>query len=190
MPRISAEQRRCDLVSAGVDLLVTEGPAALTARRIADRAGAPLGTVHYAFRDMDELHQLAAAELLGRVNAAMGGVRTDAGLAQAIDDILRAWWHWVRGSESSALAFAETLVALIRSGTAADTFTHAHTLVLDLLAQAQRQDAQSSRTPLPQLANLILIAADGLGLVHLARGSARATPRDLAAMIRALQSLV
>ncbi|MGQ0845406.1 MAG: TetR/AcrR family transcriptional regulator [Sporichthyaceae bacterium] len=190
MPRVSAEQRRLDFVAVALDLLVEEGPAAITARRIADRAGASLGTVHYAFRDMDELHQLAAAELLGRVNVALAAVRTDAGVAVAVEDVLTAWWRWVRGSEGAALAFAETLVALIRSGNSAGTSGAAHSLVLELLRRAAEHDTEPSRIPLPQLANLILMAADGLGLVHLARGDSRQTARDLKAMIAALQSLV
>lgn len=190
MPRVSTQQRRRDLVAAALDLLVEEGAAALTARRIAERAGAPLGTVHYAFRDLDELHQLAAAELLNQVNTALAGVRTEAGVRVAVEDLLTAWWRWVRESEGAALAFAETLVALIRSGTAAATWAAAHALVLALLARAAEHDAQPSRIPLPQLANLVLMTADGLGLVHLARGEARQTPRDLKAMITALQSLI
>lgn len=190
MPRVSAEQRRLDLVTAAVALLVEEGPAALTARRIADRAGAPLGTVHYAFRDMAELHQLAAAELLGRVDVALAGVRTEAGVKVALDDILTGWWRWVRGQEAVALAFAETLVALLRTGTAGATFQAAHRLVLGLLREAEGHDPCPSRIPLPALADLVLVTADGLGLVHLARGDARRTPRDVRAMIAALQSLV
>ncbi len=177
-------------MAAALDLLVEAGPTALTARRIADRAGAALGTVHYAFRDMGELHRLAAVELLNQVNEALTAVRTDAGVRVAVEDILTAWWRWVRESDRSALAFAETLVTLIRSGDSAGTWGAAHALVLDLLTAAAAHDPQPPRIPLPQLANLLLITADGLGLVHLARGDARATPRDLKAMIGALQSLV
>jgi AcrR family transcriptional regulator len=190
MARVSAEQRRRDLAAAALDLLVAEGPSAVTARRIADGAGAPLGTVHYAFRDMDELNQVVAADLLAAVNQAFGAVRTQAGLRVALEDLLTAWTRWLREFDGMALAYGETLLALVRSGGSPANYTAAHALILELLTQAAQHDAEPPRIALPQLAHLVLITADGLGIVHLVRGDARQTARDLKAMVSALQTLL
>jgi AcrR family transcriptional regulator len=190
MPRVSAEQRRQDLVAAALDLLVNEGPAAVTARRIAEQAGASLGTVHYAFRDMDELNQIVADELLARVNDAFAGVRTERGLRVTVEDLLAAWGRWLREFDGTALAYGETLLTLVRAGTSNANYAAAHGMILDLLTLAAEHEAEPPRIALPQLAHLVLVTADGLGLVHLVRGDARQTARDLRAMASALQSLI
>lgn len=190
MPRVSSEQRRQDLTAAALDLLIAEGPGAVTARRIADQAGASLGTVHYAFRDMDELNQLVASELLARVNQAFMAVRTDGGVRVAVEDIFAAWGKWLREFDGMALAYGETLLSLVRAGTSGENYAAAHGMILELLTRAAECDAEPSRIPLPQLAHLLLVTADGLGLVHLVRGDARQTPRDVKAIASALQSLI
>lgn len=190
MARVSAERRRQDLTAAALELLIAEGPGAVTARRIAEQAGASLGTVHYAFRDMDELNQLVAGELLARVNQAFTAVRTDAGVRVAVEDVLDAWGRWLREFDGTALAYGETLLSLVRAGTSGANYAAAHGMILDLLTRAAAHDAEPCRIPLSQLAHLVLITADGLGLVHLVRGDARQTPRDLKAIASALQSLI
>ncbi|SEO96670.1 TetR/AcrR family transcriptional regulator [Amycolatopsis saalfeldensis] len=56
MPNVSTAQRRAMLVDAAVQVIGEAGVGAATTRRIADRAGAPLATVHYCFRRKEDLY--------------------------------------------------------------------------------------------------------------------------------------
>lgn len=55
MARMSAEERRDQLVAAAIALMTREGVAAATTRAIAAEADMPLGVFHYAFRSKQEL---------------------------------------------------------------------------------------------------------------------------------------
>lgn len=191
MGRVSAEQRRRDLTAAAIEVLIEGGPSAVTTRRVAERAGAPLGSVHYAFRGKDELLEAAAREVLGAFAAAVAEqVRPELGVRQAVGDILAGYWRWLRAAEGLALAFVETFVAMLRTGAAGPTFTAVHTLVLDVLRQAAAHDEEPRRTPLEELARLVLIAADGLTLVHLVTRDQENTEQDLQRLIAAVQSVL
>jgi AcrR family transcriptional regulator len=191
MARVSAVQRRRDLTDAAVTLILEEGPRALSARRIADRAGAPLGAVHYAFRDLDELIHRANVEVLDRLaRAVVQGVRTDQGLKVFIEDFLHGFWRYLRNNDTEALAFFETFIALMRSHTAAGAVDTAERRLVTLMTEAQRHDTRPSRTPLPQLAVLLTMAVDGLSLIHLARRDEARTIEELTHLIDAYQHLV
>jgi AcrR family transcriptional regulator len=55
MARVSAEDRREQLVTAAVRVIGREGPHRATTRRIAEEAEAPLASLHYTFENKDEL---------------------------------------------------------------------------------------------------------------------------------------
>ena len=57
-------QRREALVQAAADLLVEQGPAAVTARAVASGAGAPLSLVPYYFADVGEMVRAASTQVL------------------------------------------------------------------------------------------------------------------------------
>lgn len=190
MTRISAEQRRRDLIDAAVDLLVEQGPSALTARRIAERAGASVATVHYAFRDMDELLTLVATEVLAAGLEAIGDVRTDRGVRTTVEDFLMKCWAWMRDSEEQALAFFETFVSMLRPATGRFTVTDTHEVLVTLLREAEENDSRPSNIPLPQLAYLMIMIADGLTLIHLSRQDADQTSSDVRQLIIGLQALI
>lgn len=59
--RARGDRRRAELVGAGVQLLAERGWAGMTARAVADRAGAQLGLIHYHFGGFPQL-KLAVAE--------------------------------------------------------------------------------------------------------------------------------
>ena len=58
MAYLSADDRRESILDAAVDVIASEGLAKMTTRRIAERAGAPLGALHYCFRNKEELLDL------------------------------------------------------------------------------------------------------------------------------------
>lgn len=60
------EQRREALVAAAAELLLAEGPDAVTARATASRAGVPLGATTYYFSDVAQLRRAAVRVLMDR----------------------------------------------------------------------------------------------------------------------------
>lgn len=190
MPRVGSEQRRRELTLAAVQLIVEEGPAAVTFRKIADRAGASLGIVHYTFRDMDELIGLANAEVLSNSFQALRNVRTDLGVRGFISDLLHSYVQLICDQENETLAFFETFISLIRTGTANTAVAGGQQFFLDYLHEAEKHDSRPSNTPLPQLATIMTMVVDGLALIHLARRDPQQTTRDLDELITALQHLI
>lgn len=53
--RKSLDERRAEIVEAGLKVAMREGVEAVTVRRVAQEAGIPLGTVHYCFEDKDAM---------------------------------------------------------------------------------------------------------------------------------------
>lgn len=190
MPRVTNDDRRRQLIDAAVAILIEEGPPALTARAIAARAGAPVGTVHYAFRDLDELLGLAASEVMATGWTAIGEIGTGGGVRATIAEILRRYCGWLRTAPEHALACFEIYVSTLRSGWGADRVAETHAVLVALLTAAERSDHLPSRTPIPQLAHLVMMATDGLALIHFGRHDRAETPADVDALIAALQAII
>jgi len=55
------------IVTAAADLIAEQGLSACTIRAVADRSGLTKSTVHYYFDDANELVDLSAAEIFGRM---------------------------------------------------------------------------------------------------------------------------
>jgi AcrR family transcriptional regulator len=190
MPRVSAEVRRAELVEAARELLVREGPSALTARRIAAEADAPLSAINYAFRSMDELLAVVSRDVVQRGIASMGPFTTQVGVRGAIEDLLLRYARWVQEAQKPATAFFEIYVGTLRSGQTNETVEFVRAEIIGILEEAQRFDPETPRVPLPQLASLVMMAAEGLTLLHLGRADKHRTNADVAHLIAAIQSLV
>ena len=54
--RVSAEERKEQLIAATVELMRREGVQSVTMRAIAKEANAPLATAHYCFSDKERTH--------------------------------------------------------------------------------------------------------------------------------------
>jgi len=189
--RTSSEQRRRQLTEAAVAILVEVGPGGLTTRAVARRARAPLGTVHYAFATKDDLLAAASGEILGSFAAALHERADETlGVRAAIDASLRSSWDWVRATPGLSTAVLETLVAGLRTSGTRETMEAGEQVVLDVLERAARHDAQPPRIPLRELARLMLVAADGLMLVHGADVLDERAEVDLSRLAAMLQALV
>ncbi|GAA3390769.1 TetR/AcrR family transcriptional regulator [Cryptosporangium minutisporangium] len=190
MARVSSDDRRQQLVAAALAVLAEDGPAAVTTRRVAERAGAPLATVHYAFRNKDELLQATVdAVMTSFATALRESVRPERGLRDAVADCLRGYWGWVRDHEDLALASIEILAGGLRAGgTATAALAAAGDLLVGWFSEAVGHDPAPPRVPVADLARLTLVAAEGLTLIYLAHRDAVAAEADLARIIAALQA--
>ncbi|MBD9698680.1 TetR family transcriptional regulator [Flavimobilis sp. GY10621] len=90
-PRPRGAARRDALVDAAVTLVLEEGPAALTHRALAARAGLPLASTTYHFASLDEILAAVGERLAERWQAAVRDVLDDrAAIAAATTVELRA----------------------------------------------------------------------------------------------------
>lgn len=81
---VPVEQRRNQLVRAAMEIMQEDGAWGLTTRAVAQRAGVPLGAVHYAF---DSKADLIAAVFAADIDSAAQLIR---GAAQRFDDPVEA----------------------------------------------------------------------------------------------------
>ncbi|MHC1561909.1 TetR/AcrR family transcriptional regulator [Actinomycetospora sp. C-140] len=83
----AAELKRAQIVDAARDVLAREGIAACTARAVADASPLTKSAIHYYFRDVDEIVDLAVA---AHLHAMLDGLRTLAARYDDADERLRA----------------------------------------------------------------------------------------------------
>ncbi|MGP7959645.1 TetR/AcrR family transcriptional regulator [Sanguibacter sp. A247] len=90
-PRPRGAARRAALVDAAVELVLADGPAALTHRALAAHADLPLASTTYHFATLDDILAAVGARLAERWVAAVHDVLDDdASLAQATTPAKRA----------------------------------------------------------------------------------------------------
>lgn len=116
MAYLSAEERRQSIIDAAIDVIAREGLARATTRRIAERADAPLGALHYCFRNKDELIQLVADRGAQELSAQFADIDPSLGLEATIRNSIAAMWAWVRPNPGQQLALMELGMWRIRRG--------------------------------------------------------------------------
>lgn len=116
MAYLSAEKRRERIIEAAIEVIAEEGLARATTRRIAERAEAPLGALHYCFRNKDELMQVVAEHGAAELRARFDDVDPGEGLEPTIRHSIGAMWSWVRANLGLQLALMELGLWRIRRG--------------------------------------------------------------------------
>ena len=95
MARVSAEERRRQLVAAAFRVIGRDGFAGVTTRRVCAEAGAPLAAFHYCFASKQEL----LAELTTQTMAALMSAQHEMPLRETVEATLRAelrgYWRTV-----------------------------------------------------------------------------------------------
>jgi AcrR family transcriptional regulator len=185
MAYLSAEERRQTIVDAAVDVIATEGLTRATTRRIAEKADAPLGALHYCFRDKEELITLVAQQGAAMLNAAFAEVDPSRGVEATIRDSVDACWHWVRDNGGLQLALMELGLWKIREGgdnvyAMWDAF--GGDLLRENLRRALESDPVELRISIPEIVRFINHRLDGLAYEY-------AASRDVAACARQMQLL-
>jgi AcrR family transcriptional regulator len=93
MARVTAADRRQQLIDAAFRVMAREGVAAATTRAIAAEAGAPLATFHYAFRSKEELlRELTPAIVDRMLNEATNAITPGHDLKESLQDSFRSVW--------------------------------------------------------------------------------------------------
>ncbi|RFU85813.1 TetR family transcriptional regulator [Streptomyces triticagri] len=84
--------RRERIIEAALDLIADEGVAGTSHRKVAARAGVPLGSMTYHFQSMDELLREAFSRFAGTIAARfderLGAARSRAEAREAVADLI------------------------------------------------------------------------------------------------------
>ncbi|BAH48371.1 TetR/AcrR family transcriptional regulator [Rhodococcus opacus] len=162
MARLPAGQRRKDFIAAAVQIIAERGMHGATTRRIAERAQAPLASLHYCFHTKEELflaiyEDMAASQLREGFH-----VREGSGLGRAAAGLLRQIEAWFGKEDTYAQAQLELFFWVFRQdGDLAKRLYQLHLDVLEgLLRQGLRPDDNVKLVEV--LARAIATVVDGL----------------------------
>lgn len=177
MPRVPVEERRLQFVQATARVIAHDGIAAATTRRIAAEAQAPLASLHYCFRDKDELlrevyHFLSRdyAKSLPPLETAETGVEA-AFRAHA----LRIWRRMVASPHEQVTTFELLLRRLRVDPAEADGALAMNRAMYEgwvagtvgLLTDAARAAGEPVPANLEPITRLFIAGIDGISIQHL-----------------------
>ena len=187
MPNVPLRARRQQIIEAATEVISREGLGNATIRRIAEEAGASLASIHYSFRDKEEVLAAVYEGLLGRAAELLGdAVPTGCGLHVAIERVMRAIYDWVVDERSLGFAQYELLFWAARTPSAGDlaaTVYSRYRLVLrDALVRGG--DADKTSDELLEIAQFVAYLLDGLTIHQLAASEPESARQHLDALIR------
>lgn len=109
MARVSAAQRRDDLVNAAVEVIATHGIDGATTRRIAEQANANLAMLHYCYDSKEDLFADVYAFVGGRFREVVMASGPRATVEETARHLLRVAMETYLESPSFAAATVELL---------------------------------------------------------------------------------
>ena len=177
MARISAADRREQLVAAAIKVMTRDGVVKATTRAIAAEAKMPLGVFHYAFRSKAELMavvtQTIAQQSKAEIDAATLSGETDDLHALVVAGLTAYFEHVVAHSDAHLVTYELTTTAL-RDRRLVDVAKRQYDYYLEeneklLAAVAELMDMEFTE-PLPVISRYVFSVMDGLALNWLARG--------------------
>lgn len=108
--RVSAKERKGQLISATLELMRREGVQSITMRAIAKEAGAPLASVNYCFEDKSALMDAAAEAWLTNLNRFSRDTPVHRGLRGAVEHVAEGYWRLLEEEPTSLLAEVELIL--------------------------------------------------------------------------------
>lgn len=191
MPYIAADDRRRLIIDAAIEVMAKEGLARTTTRRIAEKADAPLGALHYCFRNKAELMDLVAERGAERLVEAFAPVDPSRGIEATIRECIDAMWRWYQENIGLAMALTEAGMARIRQGGDPEEVyaiwnRFGRDLLTSNLEQAAASDDVELGVPLPEIVRFILHRFDGLTLEYAASRDETACQRQVDLLADAL----
>ncbi|MFF1832565.1 TetR/AcrR family transcriptional regulator [Paenarthrobacter sp. NPDC058040] len=167
---LPVEQRRRQFVTAATRVIIQEGLAKATTRRIAEEAGLPAPNLHYCFETKEDLLQAVYEHAASSAFAEIGSsVTPGVGLAQGIEDIMRSYVQWNRGNPQVQLAMLELTFWSLRNPTSSHLAGRVYRRYLSgfeqLLVEVMTPD--EADVDLDTLAQLLIGAIDGFTMQRL-----------------------
>ena len=167
MPYLAYDERRRRIIDAAVKVVASEGLDGLTTRRVAERAKAPLGAMHYCFRSKEELVALVADRGVAMLQESFADVPADLGVEATIRRSIDAFWHWFRDNIGLQLALMEYGLAQIRKGGPPEEVygmwdRFGRDLFRERLERAVKKDRAKLAISIDEIVRFVLHRFDGL----------------------------
>lgn len=163
--RVSAKERRAQLISAALELMRREGVQSVTMRAIAKEANAPLVSAHYCFEDKSELMDAAAEAWLNNLNRFSRNTSVHLGLRKAVEQVADGYWRLVEEEPASLLAEIELILWASRNAAvsplAAKIYPAYEKEVGDIFTAAAQNNGEQCLIDMTTLARSFLMIYDG-----------------------------
>ncbi|UDH01195.1 TetR/AcrR family transcriptional regulator [Rhodococcus opacus] len=167
MTYVPTTERREQFIEAAAKIIREEGLSKATTRRIAQEAKAPLGSLHYCFRDKEELFE-AVSQTLGDEGLQRTGenIVPGMGVAAAVGEILGSMSAWIADTQTTQIGEFEFYAWAMRTEKHEDTPKRLYDKWIgrtrDLLDIAHT--SSDDDLDLDALARTIIALADGFNL--------------------------
>lgn len=194
MARMSADDRRAQLVDAAITVMARDGVAKATTRAIVGAADMPLGVFHYCFRSKQELlEQVIETIHRGSMGRVQGMTGTQTTVEETIRGSMQAYWdHVIANPSMHMLTYELTQYALRQPGFEGVARKQYETYVGSLeeyLDSGAEGLGVTYRLPTPVVARYLFTILDGLTLNWLILGDdsgAEAVLDEVAAHVASL----
>ncbi|WP_026204898.1 TetR/AcrR family transcriptional regulator [Actinomycetospora chiangmaiensis] len=172
MARVSAADRRRQLVEAAFRVIGAEGFAAATTRRICAEAGAPVAAFHYCFASKEELFvELTEVTVAALRDAQADGVHIVGGIGASLRETLRQWWATVEAApEREVVLTGLTHHAMHEpslAGVAQRQYDAYHRTAAATLESLAAACGVTWSLPVEQLARMLVVVTDGVTIAYL-----------------------
>ena len=193
MARVSADERRQQLVAAAFRLIGRDGFAGVTTRRVCAEAGAPLAAFHYCFASKQEL----LAELTTQSMAALLSAQHETPLRETIEATLRAglrhYWKTVEDDPNrESVLMALTQHALhdpSLDGVAQRQYRAYHETARKTVRRIATGFGVTWSMPVEDVARMLVVVTDGVTLAWLVDRDSAAARTALDAFAAQLAAL-
>src|SRR5437660_731428 len=116
MANMPAHERRRQIIEAAVVVMREVGLEGASIRRIAAQADAPLASVHYTFRDKDELFGAVYAHWVEVMADLLAGLVPDGcGLETGVRNLAMGFFDWIADDPTLGLAEYELVLWAARN---------------------------------------------------------------------------
>jgi AcrR family transcriptional regulator len=167
--RISADQRRRELIEAAFRVMARDGVAAATTRAIVAEAGAPLASFHYCFRSKEELLRELTPALVDRmVEAAVADIKPGRDFREMLRDGIRSIWAVTEATPGEQQVLYELTQYALRNPGLEDLATWQYERYYEtargFLQRIADAGAVEWKAPLTVVARMLVSFFDGLAL--------------------------
>jgi AcrR family transcriptional regulator len=195
MVYVEAAVRRRQLVASAQVVLMRDGVARTSLRRIAAEAGIPLGTLQYVFPSKELLLRAVIEEVVEEIAALLReDVELGGGLEGAVRHGVRTFWSRLVAEERDLqlMQYELTTYALRTAGQedlARWQYERYCGVVAAWLQEAADNAGETSAVPFDRLGRVTVAGIDGLILQHVCDADASRSREDLDAMIEMIVGL-
>ncbi|WP_255770768.1 TetR/AcrR family transcriptional regulator [Pseudarthrobacter sulfonivorans] len=169
--RVSAEERKEQLIAATVELMRREGVQSVTIRAIAKEANAPLATAHYCFSNKEELMDAAAEAWFRNLSRFSSGVPVHLGLRKAVEQVGEGYWRALEEEPASILSEIELILWATRNAAvsplAAKIYPAYEVELGTIFATAAQSNGDQSLIDFPTMVRLFLMIYDGAAIQYM-----------------------